>query len=120
MLESTQENTHVVFDRGPLAQVFLTAAQLGLTVPGTSPLILSGGYPKLAICATNSVSGSISIQRYIDQSGTIPQGAPLTLALTAATAGVLNVTDGVPFQSFTVTISGAGTLSNVGALLQSA
>jgi hypothetical protein len=58
------------------------------------------------------------VQRYIDADGLIPQGAELTQALTAATAGVLNVTDGLAFQSFTITIAG-GTLSNVGCLFSS-
>lgn len=119
MLETSQENAHVEFDQGPLGQVFLTAAQLGLATPGTSPLIQSGGYPKFAVGATNSVTGSIVVQRYLDAAGTIPQGAALTQALTAATAGVLNVTDGLPFLSFTVQITGAGTLTNVGLLMQS-
>jgi len=119
MLSKNQEDAHVVMDAGPVSQVFLSASQLKLTAPGISDLLQSGGYTKLAVGATNSVSGSIVVQRYLDVAGTIPQGAPLTQALTAATAGVLNVTDGLPFLSFTVQITGAGTLSNVGALLQS-
>lgn len=118
MLESSQSLTHLPVDAGPLVQVFLTGAQLGLTAPGTTPLMLSGGYPRIAIGATSSSTGSISVQRYLDQAGTIPQGPALTQSLTAATAGVLNVNDGAPFQSFTITIAG-GTLSNVGALFVS-
>src|SRR6516164_5412255 len=112
MLETSQALTHGAVDAGPLVQAFLTATQLGLTVPGTSPLILAGGYPRMAIGAQNTVAGNITVQRYLDAAGTIPQGPALTQALTANTAGVLNVTDGLPFQSFTVAISGAGTLSN--------
>ncbi len=118
MLAKTQTDVHTPVDSGPLLQVFLSATELGLSAPGTSPLILAGGYPRLSVGATSSVAGSISVQRYLDAAGTIPQGPALTQALTAATAGVLNATDGLPFQSFTVTITG-GTLSNVGALLQS-
>lgn len=118
MLEQSQSITHLPVDAGPLVQTFLTGAQMSLTAPGTSPLILSGGYPRIAIGATSSATGSITVQRYLDAAGTIPQGAALTQALTAATAGVLNISDGAPFQSFTVTIAG-GTLSNVGALLVS-
>jgi hypothetical protein len=91
---------------------------MGLSAPGTSPLLLAGGYPKIAIGATSSATGSISVQRYLDQAGTIPQGPALTQSLTAGAAGVLNINDGAPFQSFTVTIAG-GTLSNVGALFSS-
>lgn len=118
MLAKTQTDVHTPVDSGPLVQAFLTAAQLGLTSPGTSPLMSSGGYPRIAVGATSSATGSISVQRYLDAAGTIPQGPALTQALSAATAGVLNVSDGAPFQTFTVTITG-GTLSNVGALLQS-
>jgi hypothetical protein len=118
MRANTQADTHLPVDSGPLLQIFLSAQQLGLTAPGTSPLMASGGYPRLAVGATSSTAGSISVQRYLDAAGTIPQGPALTQSLSAATAGVLNVNDGAPFQSFTVTISG-GTLSKVGALLQS-
>jgi hypothetical protein len=119
MLEPTQATAHTVVDQGPLTQVYLTGAQLGLTAPGTVGPFASGGYSKLAVGATNSAAGSIVVQRYLDQAGTIPQGAALTQALTGGTAGVLNITDGVPFQSFTIQITGAGTLSNVACLLQS-
>lgn len=118
MLETSPSLTHTPVDSGPLVQAFLSGAQLGLTAPGASALIQAGGYPKLAIGATSSATGSISVQRYIDAAGTIPQGAALTQALTAATPGVLNVTDGLAFQSFTITIVG-GTLSNVGCLFSS-
>ncbi|MGN6085795.1 hypothetical protein [Trinickia sp.] len=118
MLETSQVLTHTPVDAGPLVQAFLTGAQMGLSAPGTSPLILAGGYPKIAIGAQSSATGSITVQRYLDQGGAIPQGAALTQALTAATPGVLNITDGLPFQSFTVAIAG-GTLSNVGALFSS-
>ncbi len=118
MLETSQGNVHVAADTGPLCQVFLTAAELGLNAPGTSPLLLSGGYPKLAVGATSSTTGSITVQRYLDAAGTITQGPALTVSLAAATANVLNVNDGAPFQSFTVAIAG-GTLTNVGLLFQS-
>ena len=118
MLETSQSITHLPVDSGPLIQAFLSASQLGLTAPGTSALLLSGGYPKIAVGATSSATGSISVQRYIDTQGLIAQGPALTQALTAATAAVLNVEDGAPFQSFKITITG-GTLTNVGCLLSS-
>lgn len=118
MLETSPSLTHTPVDSGPLVQAYLSGSQLGLNAPGTTGVIQAGGYPKLAIGATSSSTGSISVQRYIDAAGLIPQGAALTQALTAATPGVLNVTDGLAFQSFTITISG-GTLSNVGCLFSS-
>lgn len=118
MLESSPSLTHLPADTGPLVQAYLSGAQLGLTAPGTSGLIQAGGYPKIAVGAQSSTAGSVSVQRYIDQAGTVPQGVALTQALSAGVAGVLNVTDGLPFQSFIVTITG-GTLSNVGCLFSS-
>ena len=118
MLAQTQTDTHSPVDSGPLLQVAITAAEMGLTAPGTSPLLFSGGYPRLAVGATSSAAGQISVQRYLDAAGLIQQGPALTQSLTAGSPGVLNVSDGAPFLTFIVTITG-GTLSNVGALLQS-
>jgi hypothetical protein len=56
-------------------------------------LMPSDGYKVLAIGVTLSNAGSIVVQRYIDANGTVPQGAAVTGALVAATAGILNVTD---------------------------
>lgn len=119
MLVRTQADVHTPVDSGPLLQAYLTGTDIGLTAPGTSQLIASGGYPKFAVGATNSVAGSINVQRYLDAAGTIPQGAALTTSLSAGVAGVLNANDGLPFQSFTVNITGAGTLSGVAVLMQS-
>lgn len=118
MLESSPALTHTPVDSGPLVQAFMSGAELGLSAPGTTSVIQAGGYPKLAIGATSSSTGQISVQRYLDAAGQIQQGAALTQSLTAATPGVLNVTDGLAFQSFTITITG-GTLSNVGCLFSS-
>lgn len=123
-LEQSQFQRNVPTDAGPLCQVFINQAALNATYGLTgsnvvSSPILSGGYRTLAVGATSTVAGNISVQRYLDAAGTIPQGPALTAALTANTAGVLNVTDGVPFQSFTVQVTGGGTLSNVGVLFQS-
>lgn len=119
MIAKTQADTHLPVDSGPLLQVYLTAAEIGLTAPGTSALIQAGGYPRIAVGATNSVAGSINVQRYLDAAGTIPQGPALTQALSAGVAGVLNVSDGAPFLSYTVNITGAGTVTGFGVLMQS-
>ena len=117
MMLTNQGDAFAPQNQAGMCQVFMSGAALGLTTPGTSVLLASGGYTKMALGATSSATGSLSIQRYLDPAGTIAQGAALSQALTAATPGVLNVTDGLPFASFTVTISG-GTLSNVGLLFQ--
>jgi hypothetical protein len=80
----------------------------------TSNLIFSDGMKTAAIGVTSSQTGNITVQRYLDDAGTIKQGAALTAAL--------NITDGNPFASFTVNISNTGgstaNLTNVGILLQ--
>jgi len=119
MTVPSQADTHLPVDSGPLLQVYLTAAQIGLTAPGTSALIQSNGYPRIAVGAINSVAGSINVQRYLDAAGTIPQGPALTQALTAVTPGVLNISDGAPFLSYTVNVTGAGTVTGFGVLMQS-
>ena len=74
----------------------------------------SDGYKVLAIGATLSNAGTISVQRYIDVDGTVPQGAAVTVALTAGSPGILNINDGLPFATFDVKITnGAATVANV-------
>lgn len=129
MQAETQADVHTPVDAGPLLQVLLSAAQMGLNTSvaaagtNSTPAIPSGGYRSAAVAITSSQAGTLSVQRYLDQAGTIPQGAALTASLTAATPAVVNITDGAPFGSFVVSVSNTGTaaatLTNVGALLQS-
>lgn len=121
-------DTHDYVDCGPKLQKLLTAANIGLpaSVPASGSVIsapiLSSGYSAFAVGVTSSQAGTVTVQRYLDTAATIPQGAPLTANLTAASAGVVNATDGAPFASFTVRVSNSGSaaasLSNVGVLLQ--
>lgn len=126
----SHEDVHVPYDVGPTVQFgFPTASSLGLnaSVAATSNvqsnLILSNGYKSFSFAVTSTQAGSISVQRYLDQAGTIPQGAALTASLTASTQGIVNSTDGVPFQSLKITVNNtaasAATLSNPYLLLQS-
>lgn len=124
----THLDTHEWVDNGPKLQKFLTAADIGLSTSvaasgsSTSSLIQSNGYGAFAVGVTSSQAGTLTVQRYLDAAGTVPQGAALTASLTAGTAAVVNATDGVPFVSFSVSVSNSGTsaatLSNVGLLLQ--
>ncbi|MGC9237754.1 MAG: hypothetical protein ACP5GF_12785 [Thiomonas sp.] len=121
-------DTHEWVDNGPKLQKLLTASELGLSTSvaasgsNASNVIQSNGYGAFAVAVTSTQAGTISVQRYLDPAGTIPQGAALTASLTANTAAVVNATDGAPFGSFVVTVTNSGssaaTLSNVGALLQ--
>ena len=113
---------------GGAMQALVPASVHGLlaSVPAsgsvTSNLIFSDGMQIGAVAVTSTQAGNITVQRYLDDAGTIKQGATLTQAITANTAGVLNITDGNPFASLTVNISNSGgspaTLSNLGILLQ--
>ena len=124
----SHQDTHEFVDCGPKLQKFLTPANIGLSTSvaaagaNTSAPILSNGYSAFAVGVTSSQAGTVTVQRYLDQGGTIPQGAVLTATLTAATAAVVNATDGVPFGAFTVKVSNSGTvtaaLTNTGVLLQ--
>jgi hypothetical protein len=124
----THHDTHEWVDVGPKLQKFLTAADIGLSTSiaasgsNLSNLIVSNGYGAFAVGVTSSQAGTLTIQRYLDAQGTIVQGAALTATLTAATAAIVNATDGVPFGSFTVSVSNTGTaaatLTNTGVLLQ--
>jgi hypothetical protein len=113
---------------GGAMQILVPASVHGLaaTVPGsghiTSNLIFTDGIQTAAVGVTSTQAGTLTVQRYIDDTGTIKQGAALTASITANTPAIVNITDGNPFSSFTVDVSNSSgtpaTLSNVGILLQ--
>jgi hypothetical protein len=114
---------------GPALQCLQSAAQLGLnnTVPASGSLpgnvIVSNGWKLFSVGLKSSQAGNLSIQRFLDLAGTVPQGAPVTAALTAATAAYATVgTDDLPFASVQVTVTNSGgsaaTLSSVQGLFQ--
>lgn len=117
-------------ETGPAFQFALTAAFLGLTgtVPASgqlqSAVLPSGGYQKVSIGLTSTQTGALNVQRFLDAAGAVKQGAAITAALTAATAAVANVNDGLPFASYQVTVTNTGgspaALTAVAGLLQSA
>lgn len=124
----TQLNCNVPVSMGDVAQVELLPAMFGLaeSIDASdtivSNIVCSGGYKAFAFSAKGTETGTISIQRYLDQAGTIPQGAALTGSMTAATDTVVNCVDGKPFQSLKVSIENTGgdvsTLTNMILLLQ--
>jgi hypothetical protein len=119
-------NTPVALGEVLQNELTLEDMDLGLSVPGnasiSSGLIYTKGYKFFSFGLTSSQNGSISIQRYLDNAGTIAQGAALTLALTAGTPAVYTLTDTKPFQSMKITVlNSEGTdavLSNSILLLQ--
>lgn len=121
-------DVHTPFDQGPVLQYVVPGSYLNLasSVPASgsvsSNIIPTNGYKVFAFGITSSQAGTVTIQRYLDQAGTIPQGPALSASLSAATAQTLNATDNVAFQSIKVTVSNssatAATLTNVLLLLQ--
>ena len=104
---------------GPVAQADLTAvAAVPATIAGsgtfTSALMYADGFKAIACGVTLSQNGTLQIKRYIDAAGNVEQTDATATALTAATAGLFNVNDGLPFQSFKVVIvNSGGTTANV-------
>jgi len=115
--------------QGPSCQALVPASVHGLpaTIPGsgtvTSNLIVGDGYQKIAAGLKSSQAGSLSILRFLDEAGTVPQTAFTPTTLSANTAAQNNVNDGLPFASFQVQITNSsGTpanLTNLAILLQS-
>ncbi len=87
----------------------------------TSSAIPADGFVNVSIGLTSSQAGLIVFQRYLDQAGTIAQGAPITVALAAGVAAVLNATDQLIFRSFTLEVTNSGgsaaTITNFAFLL---
>ena len=114
---------------GPAAQYLFSATDLGPAVGPVpaggnvvSPVLICPGMKNIAVGVKSTQAGAINVQRFLDEAGTIPQGAVVTAALVANTQATLNVNDGVAFASFTVQITNTGgspaTLSNFGVLAQ--
>ncbi len=106
-----------------LADIDLTAA-IPASSTNSSSLIFTNGYKVLAVGLTSTQAGTLTIQRFLDQEGLIPQDlTPLSIALTAATPAILNAMDGKPFQSARITASNSSgsiaTISNFMMLIQS-
>ncbi|MBV8061634.1 MAG: hypothetical protein JO253_08950 [Alphaproteobacteria bacterium] len=86
-------------------------------------LIVTEGFTLISAGLTSTQAGTLSIQRYLDAGGAVPQGAAVSVALTATSAANLDVLDGKPFASFILTVtnsngSSAATLNNFALLLQ--
>jgi hypothetical protein len=114
---------------GPVVQADLTNWSGLPAVPATilaagnytSNVLYSDGFRTIAAGVTSSQAGAISIQRYIDRAGLVPQGAAVSSTLVAATPNVVNISDGLACQSFKVVITNTGgstaNITNFGLLL---
>lgn len=61
----------------------------------------------IAVGAVLSTPGTLSLQRYVDSTGLIPQGSPSTLALSAGVGASITIGDGSPFLAYSVTVTPA-------------
>lgn len=122
------------FATGPASQVFLSQ-YAGLKADGSLPTtgtiaaagsyqsqaVIGAGYSKLVLGCKSSQAGVITVQRFVDEAGLVPLGAPVTATLVAATAQWLSIVDGLPFGSFSFSISNTGgspaTVTNFGLML---
>ncbi len=112
-------------DYAPFAQTFRQQAPVPQTthnlpdaIAGNSSvstsLIRADGYTLISAGLTATQAGSLSIQRYLDDGGTQPQGPALTVPIAAHTAANLDVLDGKPFASFVLTVTnGAAAVSAI-------
>jgi hypothetical protein len=92
----------------PVELISQIPATVGASSTWTSTLIAGDGYGDLVIGVTLSQNGNLKVQRYIDDLGAVALAAADTAALSAATPGVLIVTDGKPYASYTVSIQNTG------------
>ena len=97
------------------SSVHSIAAAIAGSGSTSSAVIPSAGFTGIAAAVTSSQAGTLAIQRYLDTAGTIVQGAALSVNLLAATPNVVNVlADGLPFQSYVVTITNSsGSTANL-------
>lgn len=109
------------FAQGPVAQADLSQTiqpALPATIAAggnyTSSVLASDGFKAIAAAVLSSQAGAISIQRFVDVAGTLPQGAAISATITGGTAQVVNSNDGLPFQSFTIEITNtSGSVANI-------
>lgn len=125
--DTTENNGRM--DLGSALQFSATGAQINIpaTIAAngsvTSQLIFSTGWKLLTFSLTSTQAGNLTLQRYIDLTGTIKQGSALSATLSANTQALINLSDNYPFQTFSITVTNTAgstaTLSNVILLMQS-
>jgi hypothetical protein len=89
----------------------------------TTPVLQTYGMPHIAVSASLTQTGTISVQPYLDVAGTIANGSPITKAMTASTLTILDNVGTTITQSITVsiinTIATIATLSSFAVVIQS-
>lgn len=128
-LIASNEETSAPVEQAGSVQAVIAAAVHGLAsaiaAAGNikSNVIKTLGWQKGGVGLTSSQAGVLSVQRYLDQAGTIPVGAAITANLTAATAAAVTWSDGLPCQSIQIEVtnssgSTAAVLTGTTVLLQ--
>lgn len=110
-----------IYSPGPVAQMDslsipggLPPAQLLASGTWVTSLIYAMGYKVLSVGVTMDHAGTLKIQRYIDRGGLVAQGAVSSTAIVANTPLVVNLTDNLPFLTFTIEIdNAAGAVGNI-------
>lgn len=113
---------------GPVAQTSPVLAPAPSTIAAAgqwqSAILPADGFRALAFGATSSQAGAMSVQRFIDTAGQVPQGTATTQTLAAGVAGSVSIVDGLPFASFQITITNTGastaTVTNFAVLMNAA
>ena len=111
----SQSDVNAPVNIGSVVQVLKNAndadVQLPLLIPASntvnSQIILAGGYKNIAIGMTSNQAVTLTVQRYLDLKGLIPQGSSFSLNFTAGQSATLNINDDKPFLSFTIAINNA-------------
>jgi hypothetical protein len=106
-LATSRGEFYDILSCGPVAQR-VVGATVASSANVTSNLIFSDGFKSIAIGLTSTQAGLVTVQRYLDAGATIAQGNALTVNLSATNPSVLNTSDSVAFQCFTVNISNTG------------
>ncbi len=128
MVDTSYNSDYAPFARTSEQQapVPATTHNLPASIPANSSvlssLIVTEGFTLISAGITTTQNGVMSIQRYLDASGAVPQGSAVTVALTSNIATNLDVLDGKPFASFQLTVSNSSgsisTINNFALLLQ--
>lgn len=128
MADTSYNSDYAPFARTSLMQAPVPAATHNLPASiaanssAQTSLIVTEGFMLISAGIKTTQAGTMSIQRYLDAGGTVPQGAAVSINLASNTFINLDITDGKPFASFQLTVSNSSgstsTISNFALLLQ--
>lgn len=76
----------------------------------------------VSVSVKSTQAGELTVQRYLDNAGTIPIDAPASAAISAGTIATVSINDGLAATSFQVEITNTGgataTISDTAIILQ--